>query len=218
MDPELKASMDNILRMATSRPAPESTPESVQLSEMELKRQDQARKKAQEREQWCLAGIPSRFYPVLPESIDPEIWGLCEKEESLFLHGPPGTGKTHLAVALLKDRGARWESFITFASLLMELRNSFKDSAEKSEWKIIKHYSSVCPFVLDDLGAEKTSEFALQSLYIIIDNRYSGMYPTIITSNLSVDEIADKVGDRIASRIAGMCKVIELKGKDRRIT
>jgi DNA replication protein DnaC len=99
----------------------------------------------------------------------------------------------------------------------MELRDSFREKAERSEREIIEHYSNVQLLVLDDLGAEKTSDFALQSLYIIIDKRYSEMRHTIITSNLSVDEIAGKVGDRIASRIAGMCRVIELKGRDRRI-
>jgi DNA replication protein DnaC len=163
--------------------------------------------------------VPTRFLDVDVESIDEDIWNLCvEGKGGLFLHGPPGTGKTHLAIALLKDHGRmEYGSFVTVASLLMELRDSFRDGAERSEKGIIEHYSNVQLLVLDDLGAEKTSEFALQSLYIIIDKRYSEMRSTIITSNLTVDEIAEKVGDRIASRIAGMCRVIELKGRDRRI-
>ena len=136
----------------------------------------------------------------------------------MFLHGPPGTGKTHLAVALLKNAGKmEYDTFVTVAILLLMLRESFQKDAERSEADIIRQFTRARLVVLDDLGAEKTSEFALQSLYIIIDKRYSEMRPTIITSNLSVDEISEKVGDRIASRIAGMCKVIELKGKDRRI-
>lgn len=110
-----------------------------------------------------------------------------------------------------------YDTFVTVAILLLMLRESFQKDAERSEADIIRQFTRARLVVLDDLGAEKTSEFALQSLYIIIDKRYSEMRPTIITSNLSVDEISEKVGDRIASRIAGMCKVIELKGKDRRI-
>ena len=71
--------------------------------------------------------------------------------------------------------------------------------------------------ILDDMGAEKTSEWSIQTLYSIIDRRYRDEKQTLITSNLTLDEIAEKVGDRIASRIAGMCKVVEIKGKDRRI-
>jgi DNA replication protein DnaC len=70
---------------------------------------------------------------------------------------------------------------------------------------------------MDDLGVEKTSEWSMQTLYTITDWRYRELRQTLVTSNLTLDEIAGKVGDRIASRIAGMCKVVELKGKDRRI-
>ena len=216
MDPELKASMDNILRLAT-RPSLVSTPASEPPSKQEWEEIERNQRLAQEKEELRRAGVPPRFYHSRKDSIDPRMWELCDNEEGLFLHGPPGTGKTHLAVALLRQRGLPYGCFTTVATLLMELRNSFKDNAENSEWQIINHYAKVRPLVLDDLGAEKTSEFALQSLYIIIDKRYSEMRPTIITSNLTVDEIAEKVGDRIASRIAGMSKVIELKGRDRRI-
>jgi DNA replication protein DnaC len=188
---------------------------------MEWEKQEQRQKFQEMRRKTSLAGVPTRFLAVDVESIDKSTLALCSTEgrDGLFLHGPPGTGKTHLAIALLKDHGRmEWGSFVTVASLLMELRDSFRDKAERSEREIIEHYAKVQLLVLDDLGAEKTSEFALQSLYIIIDKRYSEMRSTIITSNLTVDEIAEKVGDRIASRIAGMCKVIELKGRDRRIS
>lgn len=164
--------------------------------------------------------MPRRFLDVDPESIDEAVWNQCVNDgrRSLFLYGPPGTGKTHLAVALLMDAGKmEYDTFTTVANLLLELRESFRKDAEKSEMSIIRHFTRANLIILDDLGAEKTSEFALQSLYIIIDKRYSECQSTIITSNLTLEEIAEKIGDRIASRIAGMCRVIELKGRDRRI-
>jgi DNA replication protein DnaC len=132
----------------------------------------------------------------------------------------PVQEKTYLAVTLLKQAKAyEGDRFVTVASLLMELRNSFRKGAVNSdnEVDIIERHANANIIVLDDLGVERSSEFAIQSLYIIIDKRYSEMRPTIITSNLSLEEIDVKLGDRIASRIAGMCRVIELKGRDRRL-
>lgn len=107
--------------------------------------------------------------------------------------------------------------WVTIPELMLSLRSSFREGARQTEEEIISRYSDVTLLVLDDLGAEKSSDFAIQSLYLIIDRRYSREQQTIITSNLSLGEIAEKIGDRIASRIAGMCKVVELKGKDRRL-
>lgn len=162
--------------------------------------------------------------------------GMELPKESLFITGKAGTGKTYLGIAILKEYIYRnlqkreswsedekrnkpslswkWE---TVPELLLELRGSFKDNAKYTEQEVIKDYSDPDLMILDDLGAEKSSDFTIQSLYLIIDRRYSSEQRTIITSNLSLGEISQKVGDRIASRIAGMCKVIELKGKDRRI-
>jgi DNA replication protein DnaC len=61
--------------------------------------------------------------------------------------------------------------------------------------------------VLDDLGAEKTTEFAITTLYIIIDRRIRDAKRTIITTNLSLKEIEDKLDARIASRLSGMQNV-----------
>jgi integrase len=54
---------------------------------------------------------------------------------------------------------------------------------------------------LDDLGTEKPTDWALQTLYLIIDRRYPEMMQTIISSNLNLDELSSRLGDRIASRI-----------------
>jgi hypothetical protein len=82
-----------------------------------------------------------------------------------------------------------------------------------SGWSNYKEF----PLILDDIGTEKPSEWAQQNIFLIIDRRYETLRQTIFTSNLSLDELSERLGDRITSRIAEMCKVIELKGKDRRI-
>lgn len=149
-------------------------------------------------------------------------------EKGLYLFGKVGCGKTMLAAKVVVEYARRLfvlndfveESvcFVTAPGLLQEIRASFQKDSPNQEEKIVGDLSSVRLLVIDDLGAEKTSEWALQTLYVIINNRYESMLPTIFTSNLSLDELAEKLGsDRIPSRIAGMCEIIELDGDDRRI-
>lgn len=225
----MDAEMNEILERVKEKAAgcEESTPVSEKPLSLEARE-----KRAVE------AGAKKRFAKAVLSDFEPKTIGSChhflsEEGQGLFIHGPAGTGKTHLAVAVMKEamsnkRPDEWsnvagsaylplERFITIPWLLMEIRASFKDTAADSEYDLIRRHSSVPLLVLDDLGAEKGSEFAVQTLYLIVDRRYSMMRKTIITSNLSIGEVAERLGDRIASRITGMCKIIELKGKDRRL-
>ena len=72
--------------------------------------------------------------------------------------------------------------------------------------------------ILDDLGAEKVTEYVRQSLYTLINKRYLDNLPTFFTSNLSLDEIAARLDDRISSRIFEMCGApIDLGNEDLRL-
>ena len=70
---------------------------------------------------------------------------------------------------------------------------------------------------IDDIGAEKLTEFVRQITYYILNEREQRELPTLITSNFSLMEIDEMIDSRISSRIAGMCEVIKLSGKDRRL-
>lgn len=147
------------------------------------------------------------------------------KTGDIVLCGNTGCGKTHLAVSMMRraiisdinrvlglDSGWEWNCeprilrpmFIPAPELLLEIRQSFRDESQTSEYGVIKKYCETGLLVLDDLGSEKASEYSITTLYIIIDRRDRDMLPTIITTNLSPKEIEDKLGARIASRLAGM--------------
>jgi DNA replication protein DnaC len=69
---------------------------------------------------------------------------------------------------------------------------------------------------IDDLGIEKTSDRYLENLYLIINYRYENKLPTIITSNMSLEDLEKHLTPQITSRIKSMCKIIQFTGKDRR--
>lgn len=163
---------------------------------------------------------------------------LHKKEEGVFLYGERGVGKTHLMAAIAREiildippylskgftdeyvNPGNYPVFISTPELLMQIRNCFNNkNAEDGvteEWLLDK-YSRADVLMLDDLGAEKPTEWVLQTLYLIIDRRYRNMKKTIVSSNYSLSQIAKRLDDRISSRIAGMCQIIKMTGKDRRL-
>jgi len=139
---------------------------------------------------------------------------VCFPDKNLFIWGPAGTGKTHLATALVRDH--KQAQIVKPQHIYRECRG-LKDGQD--EQKAIDYYVDMPYLVIDDLGIEKKTEFSFSILYEIIDGRdmqeKCGM---IVTSNLSLDALEQRLDDgRITSRLAGMCKVIELTGKDHRL-
>jgi len=172
-------------------------------------------------------GVPENFLSAKlerPESLD--------ENTGYYFHGPCGAGKTHRAVAIMREivirkskayriadivRGICDARFIAVTSLLLRIKSSFLKDSEESEGDLIERLSGPALLVLDDLGVEKVTEWTLQTLYTIIDIRSRERKQTIITSNLNLDELSRRLSDRISSRIRGMCKVVAVAGKDRRL-
>lgn len=101
----------------------------------------------------------------------------------------------------------------------MEIRNNMKDG-QGGELAYMERVTGYGLLFLDDLGVEKPSDWVLQTLYLIVDQRYNDNQPLVISSNFDLDEIATRLDDRIASRIVGLCGkdgLVELEGNDLRL-
>lgn len=139
--------------------------------------------------------------------------------KGILMTGREGTGKTHLAVSILKDAivkgytGLYWN----VPELFLELRRRMDSSAVESEADIFDFARRVDLLVLDDLGAERTSEYVLDRLYVLINKRYEDDSATIITSNRSLPELKQQLSPRIASRIAEMCVIMDFPDGDFRL-
>jgi DNA replication protein DnaC len=173
--------------------------------------------------------------PVITNKFSPRIQKVLskltfpeERLDSAFIYGSVGSGKTIHAISMLISEcyfmymhrlvSPKW-LFIPVPEFMYEVKKSYNRDADITESQILEKYSEVEVLILDDLGVEKTSDWAFQLLYILINRRYENQKKTIITSNFSLEELSKRLGDdRISSRIQGMCKLIEKSGNDYRIT
>lgn len=139
-----------------------------------------------------------------------------EETKGLFMSGPFGTGKTHLAAASiikLFDAKITGLNFGVTPKLLALTRKTFNSD---DNYDYIGQASKAGVLVLDDVGAEKISEWVREQLFLLINERYENQLPTIITTNASMSELEDRIGGASVSRIWGMCKGFVLDGEDHR--
>jgi len=131
----------------------------------------------------------------------------------LFLCGPCGTGKTHLATgALLAMRARRYKGrFVSAAELLFKFRNSFREGDGPEE--LMSEYCKSEVLLLDDLGAERPTEFSRETLGLLIDKAYRQESCLIVTSNCDLNEIAERIDNRTADRLVDMCLAVKLSGE-----
>ena len=144
-----------------------------------------------------------------------------EGDHWVYLWGGPGTGKTHLCAAtmraILVPNNAIRVRGLNVLDMILNMRSKVFKGSEITEEEYVERASSGV-LILDDLGAEKITDWVRQAIYAIINRRERNGIPTMITSNLSLDDLAKNLGDdRITSRIAGCSKVLRLNVPDQRI-
>lgn len=214
-----------------------------------------------EREQRRLAAahIPERYRNCTLDTFDPGFKGadpslgmalLTARKfvktypvdtagKGLLFIGSIGVGKTHLAVGVLRrlvtERGVRG-LFCDYRELLRKIQNSYNPQVQTTELEVLRPVFAAEVLVLDDLGAQKPSEWMWDTIALILNTRYNNKQSTIVTTNYpdlpagagfkpdeksnkpakSEDTLGDRIGDRMRSRLAEMCIPVEMTGEDLR--
>lgn len=174
-----------------------------------------------------IAHIPLAFHSADLARDFPDL--NLNLDSSLYIHGVAGSGKTHLMCAFLKEhilsRFLPRQCFmITTDELLERIRATYRGDKQRADEleepaEILLDSSRLRKYdilALDDLGAEKITDWTLGILSGIINYWYENMKQIVVTSNLSIKDLSKVFDQRIASRLTQMCKVVKTGSKDLR--
>src|SRR5580698_458346 len=167
-------------------------------------------------------------------------------EPGLLLMGSCGVGKTHLAVAALKQIALRGHTglFYDYRELLKEIQDSYNSVSQSTEMGVLEPVLKAEIFVLDDVGSSKPSLWALETVGHVLNTRYNEKRVTLLTTNFLdsdsggaagnstngapparvagmrpptiEDSLTERVGKRIRSRLYEMCRTVEINAADYR--
>ena len=150
-----------------------------------------------------------------------------ETDKGLFITGTYGVGKTYLASCIANEtiKNKNTVVFGTLIQLLDYIKDTYKDS-DVSDKEYLNLYSSVDLLIIDDLGKEKPTEWVLEKLFLIVNNRYNNYLPIVITTNYNRNQLRERLCvnknysmvDSIISRLYEMCGGIEIKDEDHRMS
>lgn len=130
-----------------------------------------------------------------------------------YIVGGVGTGKTQIAYSVFEYRQKK--NMPTHFENIPKLLNSRNQINEKLQKYTNKRNSAL--LILDDLGSESSNDYNRSLLYELINERYCYNLPTLVTSNMSIADIAENISERLASRLFALCRhSVELK-EDKRI-
>jgi DNA replication protein DnaC len=185
------------------------------------------------------------FYPLGNPSLQMALikaQGFADRypmvDRGLFFLGNPGVGKTHLTVAILKQlmlqKGVPC-LFCSYQELLHQIRDSYNPVSLSTESEVVRPVLETEVVAIDDLGAERISDWVEDTVTYILNYRYAQKKITLLTSNLpeiadevkarspsgrhpAGDTLTQRIGIRVRSRLHEMCELIQISANDHRET
>lgn len=149
-----------------------------------------------------------------------ELDSRLEEGKGLWLSGDTGTGKTTLAMLVSKEALSRGHSVAIYSlpKLLARIRRTYDAEPHGDSYStFFERLTTVDLLHIDDFGAEKRSDWVLEQLYALVNERYEDERSIMLTTNLTVDKLEEQIGGRTVSRLTETCEQVALFGVDRRL-
>ena len=155
-----------------------------------------------------------------------KIFNICSKYASnfneakennigLLIYGTPGNGKTHATACIanyLMQKGIP-TICVSINKMLERIKETYSSYGKEGEETVLKSLSNADLLIIDDLGTEQKNEWSASKIYNIIDSRYRNSLPTIITTNININDLENMYHKRTYDRLMEMCTPVVSDGK-----
>lgn len=166
-----------------------------------------------------LAAIPTRFtglgFDDFVANADKQISALAavrsfaenfeqhfQRGDGLVLSGKPGTGKSHLACAVIQHIYPNAQGqYVTISDMIRSIRDTWRKDSEKSESDVLNLLTSLDLLVIDEVGVQYGTDAEKHLLFEVMDKRYREMVPTVLITNQNSKGLKDFVGERVFDRL-----------------
>ena len=204
------------------------TPEEIAEHDAEIERRERQQAAQEKIERYQKSGVPERYFK---ESLDTykitnEMQATAAKAATNFLHaakcgefkslvmlGNAGTGKTHLACAIIREAGGKYR---TAPDIVEEMRRAKSFTANDTEADIIDYYAHVSLLVIDEIGRGIAATDEKYMLYQILNARYNTRKPTVLISNFTKADFLQYIGVAAADRLVESAEILEMNGESYR--
>lgn len=168
------------------------------------------------------SGIPERFkdrylssYVINPNNHKQQrIFDFCKSYaddfanvkktgRSFLMLGTVGTGKTHLSIGIALEiiKAGHTSIFTSASKIFRAIKDTYQKNSNQKESEIMAIYTKCDLLIIDEVGVQRGSDFEKETFFDVINERYENMLPTIILSNLTIDEIKEFLGERVFDRL-----------------